>query len=70
MSTHNVCFYGEITKIISKISSNTFLICSAADLRQGCPSVAFSQNSANRISKNATSNLQISREILNLKTIT
>ena len=34
MSTHNVCFYGEITKIIPKIipklSSNTLLICITA----------------------------------------
>ena len=28
MSTHNICFYGEITKIISKLASNTLLICS------------------------------------------
>ena len=28
MSTHNICFYGEITKIIPKLSSNTLLICS------------------------------------------
>ena len=28
MSTHNICFYGEIMKIIPKLSSNTFLICS------------------------------------------
>ena len=25
MSTHNICFYGEITKIIPKLSSNTVL---------------------------------------------
>ena len=30
MSTNNIGFYGEITKIISKLSSNTLLICSAA----------------------------------------
>ena len=30
MSTNNICFYGEITKIIPKLSSNT-LICSTAD---------------------------------------
>ena len=28
MSTHNICFYGEITKIIPKLSLNTLLICS------------------------------------------
>ena len=30
MSTHNICFYGEIMKVISKlhVSSNTHLICS------------------------------------------
>ena len=28
MSTHNICFYGEITKIIRKLSSNTLLFCS------------------------------------------
>ena len=27
MSTHNICFYGEPTKIIPKLSSNTLLIC-------------------------------------------
>ena len=28
MSTHNICFYGELTKLISELSSNTLLICS------------------------------------------
>ena len=28
MSTHNLCFNGEITEIIPKLSSNTLLICS------------------------------------------
>ena len=28
MSSHNICFYGEINKIIPKLSSNTLLICS------------------------------------------
>ena len=27
MSTHNIWFYGEIAKIIPKLSSNTLLIC-------------------------------------------
>ena len=27
MSTHNICFYGKLTKIIPKLSSNTLLIC-------------------------------------------
>ena len=27
-STHNICFYGELTKIIFELSSNTLLICS------------------------------------------
>ena len=31
MSTHNICFYGEITKIIPKLSSNTLLICSTEE---------------------------------------
>ena len=30
MSIHNVCFYGEVTKIIPKLSSNTLLIRSTA----------------------------------------
>ena len=30
MSTHNICFHGELTKIILQLSSNTFLICSSA----------------------------------------
>ena len=29
MSTHNICFYGEIWKIVPKLSSNTHLICSS-----------------------------------------
>ena len=28
MSTHYICFYGEISKIIPKLSPNTLLICS------------------------------------------
>ena len=28
MSTHNICFYGELTKIVLHLSSNTLLICS------------------------------------------
>ena len=32
MSTHNICFYGELTKIILQLSSNTLLICSSAYL--------------------------------------
>ena len=28
MSTHNICFYGEIMKFITKLSPNTLLICS------------------------------------------
>ena len=28
MSTHNICFYGEMRKIIPKLSPNTQLICS------------------------------------------
>ena len=27
MSIHHICFYGEIMKIISKLSSDTLLIC-------------------------------------------
>ena len=29
MSTHNIGFYGEISKISSELSSNTHLICSS-----------------------------------------
>ena len=29
MNTHNICFYGELTKIILQLSSNTLLICSS-----------------------------------------
>ena len=32
MSTHNICFYEEISKIISKLSSNTHLISSYAPM--------------------------------------
>ena len=28
MSTHNICFYGELTKIVLQLSSNTHFICS------------------------------------------
>ena len=31
MRTHNICFYGEISKIIPKLSSNTLLICSTGN---------------------------------------
>ena len=27
MSTHNICFHGEILKMIPKLSPNTFIIC-------------------------------------------
>ena len=30
MRTHNICFYGEISKIIPYISPNTLLVCSTA----------------------------------------
>ena len=29
MSTHNICFYGELPKIILQLSSNTLLFCSS-----------------------------------------
>ena len=29
MSSHNMCFYGELMKIILQLSSNTLLICSS-----------------------------------------
>ena len=35
MSTHNICFHGELTKIILQLSSNTHLICSAVP-KVGC----------------------------------
>ena len=28
MSTHNICFYGELTKIILQLSLSTHFICS------------------------------------------
>ena len=31
MSTHNICFYGELTKIILQLSSNTLLTSSVID---------------------------------------
>ena len=34
MSTHNIYFYGELTKIILQLSSNTLLICSIARVYQ------------------------------------
>ena len=36
MSTHNICFYGDLTKIIPELSSDTFLICSTVKLYQVC----------------------------------
>ena len=30
MSTHNICFYGELMKIILYLKKNTHLICSTA----------------------------------------
>ena len=32
MSTHNICFYEDLTKIIFELSSNMYLISSAAGL--------------------------------------
>ena len=29
MSTHNICFYGELSKIICKLSSDTLICCTA-----------------------------------------
>ena len=31
MSTLNICFYGDISQIIPKLSSNTILICSTVN---------------------------------------
>ena len=28
MNTHNICFYGELTKIVLELSSNILLVCS------------------------------------------
>ena len=37
MSTSNICFYGELTKIILQLSLNVLLICSTAAMRpRGC----------------------------------
>ena len=33
MSTHKICFYGELTKIILQLSSDTLLICSSVEVR-------------------------------------
>ena len=33
LSTHNICFYGELTKIILQLSPNTLLICSSATIK-------------------------------------
>ena len=34
MRTHNICFYGELIKIILQLSSNTHLICSIEQIEQ------------------------------------
>ena len=39
MSTHNICFYEDLTKIITKLSSNTHLISSA---EQGIKNLLYS----------------------------
>ena len=36
MSTHNIDFYEEISKIISELSSNMHLICSSAFILKDC----------------------------------
>ena len=36
MSTLNICFYGELTKIIPHLSSDTLLICSSEIYRYRC----------------------------------
>ena len=36
-STHNISFYGEISKIIPKLFSNTLLICSTETSRADAP---------------------------------
>ena len=37
MSTHNICFYGELMKIILELSSNTLLICSSVIIHEVPP---------------------------------
>ena len=32
MSTHNICFCGELTKIILQLSGNNLLICSSESI--------------------------------------
>ena len=39
MSTHNICFYGELTKIILQLSSNIHLICCTESAAQAESSV-------------------------------
>ena len=41
MSTHNICFYGEIMKIIPKISQNTPLICSTEFIMVLCSRIKY-----------------------------
>ena len=43
MSTHNICFYEELTKIILELSSNTLLICST-DYSNYCYYTSYTAN--------------------------
>ena len=36
MNTHNLCFYGELMKIIPQLSSNAHLICSSVSYAFCC----------------------------------
>ena len=42
MGTHNICFYGEISKIVPQLSPNTLLICSSGMLQFYRDSKSFS----------------------------
>ena len=42
MSTYNICFYEELTKIILQLSSKTHLVCSTVYPDQMAPSGAVS----------------------------
>ena len=41
MSTHNIGFYEEMTKIIFQLSSNTYFICSSGVYQEGLSCLPF-----------------------------
>ena len=45
MSTHNICFYGQLTNIILQLSSNILLMCSSVHSNRAQPREQFGRKS-------------------------